>query len=207
MYLLIRKARLQGEKDEVTRRARDHLVPLTQGRTGLKGYCGFISESGAAYLVGIFDDRDTARATYQRAEHWIATNMAGLMAGEPEVIGGEVVFHDVSHLQEQQKDRQPALFALIRSYHGLPGQTETMHSLVSEHTLPTLTGARGFRGFYAFRDEEDPNHAMSLTLFDSREDALHSHAEVVGIMRGNLGELAYEAPEMECGETIFLAHA
>jgi hypothetical protein len=207
MYLLIRKAPLQGDRNEVTRRARDHLVPLTQGRTGLKGYCGFISEAGAAYLIGIFDDRDTARATYQRAEQWIGANMAGLMAGEPEVIGGDVVFHQVSQPREQQKDRQPALFAMVRSYHGLPGQTETMHSLVSEHTLPALTKSRGFQGFYAFRDEEDPNRAISLTLFDSREDALQSHAEVVGIMRGNLGELAYEMPDMDCGETIFLAHS
>jgi hypothetical protein len=207
MYLLMRKSRLQGPKDEITRRARDHLVPLAQGRTGLKGYCGFVSEAGTAYLIGIFDDRDNARGTHQRVEQWIRASLGDLMPGEAEVLGGELAFHAVSHAQDQQKDRQPSLFALVRTYHGLPGQTETMHSLVSEHTLPTITGASGFRGFYAFRDEDDPNRAMSLTLFESREDALRSHAEVMGIMRGNLGELAYEVPDMEGGETIFLATA
>jgi hypothetical protein len=205
MYVLVRKSRLAGDRDAVAQRARDHLIPLAQGRAGLKGYCGFISEAGNAYLIGVFGDRDTARTTHQRVEQWIGSNLGDMMPGDPEIFGGDAVFHEVAQPQEQQKDRQPPLFVVVRTYHGLPGQTETMHSLVSEHTLPTISGAPGFRGFYAFRDEDDPNRAISVTLFDSREEALHSHAEVIGIMRGNLGELAYETPGMEGGETIFLA--
>jgi quinol monooxygenase YgiN len=142
---------------------------------------------------------------YERAEEWIGSSLHDLLPGQAEILGGEAAFHEVNRPQDQQKDRQSSLFAMVRTYHGLPGQTETVHSVVSEHTLPAITKALGFRGFYAFRDEDDPNRAVSLTLFDSREDALQSHAEVMGIMRGNLGELAYEAPEMEGGDTIFLA--
>ncbi|MBO1074551.1 hypothetical protein [Roseomonas marmotae] len=37
MYLLIRKAKLAGSREEAARRARDHLLPLAQGRAGLRG--------------------------------------------------------------------------------------------------------------------------------------------------------------------------
>ena len=48
---------------------------------------------------------------------------------------------------------------------------------------------------------------MSVTLFDSREDALRSHERVVGIMREQLGEMAYRAPRVVIGETVVLAMA
>lgn len=205
MYVVMTKARLTGPKEAFVQRTRDHLLPLARGRTDLKGYCGFASEGGSAYVIGIFGDRGSALQIQERASGWIGANLRDLLPEEPEVIGGEAVFHKVEQPQEQEKDRHQPLFALVRTYHGLPGQAETMHSLVSEHTLPTLVNAPGFRGFYAFRDEKNPDRAMSLTLFNSRDEALHAHAELIGILRGNLGELAYQAPEMECGETIFLA--
>jgi heme-degrading monooxygenase HmoA len=82
-----------------------------------------------------------------------------------------------------------------------------MHSAVSEHALPLITGAPGFRGFYAFRDEADPSRAVSVTLFDSREDALRSHERVVEVMREQLGEMAYRPPRVTMGETVVLARA
>ena len=82
-----------------------------------------------------------------------------------------------------------------------------MHSLVSQHTLPAIMDAPGFRGFYAFRDEAEPDRAVSVTLFDTREDALRSHERVVGILRGDLGEMAYASPEVTMGETVVLAAA
>jgi heme-degrading monooxygenase HmoA len=82
-----------------------------------------------------------------------------------------------------------------------------MHSAVSGHALPLITGAPGFRGFYAFRDDADPNRAVSVTLFDSREDALRSHERVVEVMRERLGEMAYRPPRVTMGETAVLATA
>ncbi len=79
--------------------------------------------------------------------------------------------------------------------------------MVSEHALPAITGAPGFRGFYAFRDEAEPDRAVSVSLFDSREDALRSHERVVGTLRRDLGEMAYGTPEVAMGETVVLATA
>ena len=42
-------------------RARDHIMPLVQGRPGFRGYCAFVTEQGdAAASISVFDDRHTA---------------------------------------------------------------------------------------------------------------------------------------------------
>jgi heme-degrading monooxygenase HmoA len=208
MYVVIRRTKLSGSAEEAARRARDHIVPLVQGRPGFRGYCAFATEQGdAAYSISVFDDRDSAMDAHERVRRWIEANMRDLLPEEPEVVAGEAVFHEVAQPREQMKDRQQPLFAVIRAYEGITGQTETMHSAVSEHALPAVTDSPGFRGFYAFRDEADPNRAVSVTLFDSREDAMRSHERVVGIMRERLGEMAYRPPRVAVGETVVLATA
>ncbi len=208
MYVVIRRTKLTGPPEEAARRTRDHIVPLVEGRPGFRGYCAFVAEQGdAAFSVSIFDDRDTAMDAHQRVRRWIEANMRDLMPEAPEVVAGETVFDSIAHPQEQTKDRQQPLFVVLRTYRGLPGQTETMHSLVSQHTFPAIMDAPGFRGFYAFRDEADPDRAVSVTLFDTREDALRSHEQVVGIMRERLGEMAYRPPRVTMGETVVLATA
>ncbi len=73
--------------------------------------------------------------------------------------------------------------------------------------LPAVTDAPGFRGLYAFRDEADPDRAVSVSLFGGREDAVRSHERMVQIMRDGLGEMAYGTPEASMGETVVLATA
>lgn len=208
MYVVIRRTKLSGPAEEAARRTRDHIVPLVEGRPGFRGYCAFVTEQGdTAVSVGVFDDRDTAMDAHQRVRKWVEANMRDLMPEAPEVIAGETVFDSIAHPQEQTKDRQQALFVVVRTYHGLPGQAETMHSALSQHTLPAVTDAPGFRGFYAFRDEDEPDRAVSVSLFDNREDAVRSHENVVGTVRGELGEMAYDTPEVTMGETVVLATA
>ena len=206
MYVVIRRTKLAGSREQAVQHARDHIVPLVQGRPGFRGYCGFVTEQGdTAYSVSIFDDKDTAMDVHQRVRQWIGANIRDLMPEEPDVVDGETVFESIAHPQEQRKDSQNSLFVVIRTYHGLPGQTETMHSLVSQHTLPAIIDSPGFRGFYAFRDEAEPDRAVSVTLFGSREEALRTHEQVMRIMRDRLGEMAYQPPQETQGETAVLA--
>ena len=208
MYVVIRRTKLTGPPDEAARRTRDHIVPLVEGRPGFRGYCAFLAEQGdAAYSISVFDDKDTAMDAHQRVRQWVEANMRDLMSEQPEVVAGETVFDSIAHPQEQTKDRQRSLFVVLRTYRGLPGQAETMHSALSRHVLPAVTDAPGFRGLYAFRDEADPDRAVSVSLFNSREDAVGSHERVVGILRGDLGEMAYASPEVTMGETVVLAAA
>jgi hypothetical protein len=208
VHVVIRRTGLTGSVAEAVRRTRDHVLPLVQGRPGFRGYCAFVSEPGdTAFSISIFDSRETAMETHRRVLQWMAEDMRDLMPEEPEVTAGETVFSEVAKPQAQHKDSQQPLFVVIRSYEGITGQTETMHSVVSDHTLPAIKGAPGFRGFYAFRDEERPNRAVSVTLFDTREDAMRSHEQVVAIMREQLGEMAYRPPRAVMGETVVLATA
>ena len=208
MYVVIRRTKLSGSAEEAARRTRDHIVPLVQGRPGFRGYCAFVAEQGdAAVSVGVFDDRDTAMDAHGRVRQWVEANMRDLMPEEPEVTAGETVFDSIAHPQEQLRDRQQSLFVVVRTYHGLPGQAEAMHSALSQHTIPAVVDAPGFRGLYTLRDEADPDRALSVSLFDSHEDAVRSHERVVRIMREELGEMAYGTPEAAMGETVVLAAA
>ena len=207
MYVVIRRTGLApGAAEAAAQRARDHIVPLVQGRPGFRGYCGFVAEQGdAAYAIGVFDDRETAMEAHRRVRDWLEAHMRDLMPEAPEVVAGETVFHEVSHPQAQRTEGGHALFAVIRTYAGITGQTETMHSTVSEHVLPAILRAPGFRGFYAFRDEAEPTRAVSVTLFETRQAAMESHERVVAIMREQLGEMAYRPPRVVAGETVVLA--
>ena len=208
MYVIIRRTKLSGSAEEAARRTRDHIVPLVERRPGFRGYCAFVTEQGdAAFSVSMFDDKDAAMGAHQRVRQWIEANMRDLMPEAPEVVAGETVFDSIAHPQEQMKDRQQALFVVVRTYRGLPGQAEAMHSTVSQHTLPAIMNAPGFRGFYAFRDEADPGRAVSVSLFDSREEAMRSHEQVLGILHEQLGEMAYREPQVTMGETVVLATA
>lgn len=208
MYVVIRRTKLTGPTDEAVRRTRDHIVPLVEGRPGFRGYCAFVTERGdAAISVSVFDDRDAAMDAHRRVREWVEANMRDLMPEAPEVTAGETVFDSIAHPQEQTKDRQQSLFAVVRTYHGLPGQAEAMHSALSQHTIPAVVDAPGFRGLYTPRDEADPDRALSVSLFDGREDAVRSHERVVQIMREELGEMAYGTPEVAMGETVVLATA
>jgi len=73
--------------------------------------------------------------------------------------------------------------------------------------LSAIMRAPGFRGFYTFRDEAEPTCAISITLLETREAAMASHEEVVGIMRDRLGGMAYRPPCVVAGETVVLATA
>jgi heme-degrading monooxygenase HmoA len=208
MYVVIRRTGLVGSPAEAARRARDHIVPLLRARPRFRGYCAFVTPTGdAAYSVSVFDDRGAAMEAHRLVRTWIEANMRDLVPEEPTVVAGAAVFHAVADPREQYMDAQRPLFVVVRTYLGLPGQTETMHSVVSERTLPAITGAPGFRGFYAFRDEADPDRAVSVTLFETRKEALRSHEEVVAIMRERLGEMAYATPRVAMGETVVLATA
>ena len=44
--VVIRRTKLTGPAEEATRRTRDHVVPLIEGRPGFRGYCAFVVERG-----------------------------------------------------------------------------------------------------------------------------------------------------------------
>ena len=45
-------------------------------------------------------------------------------------------------------------------------------SLADENYIKVIQGAKGFRYQYALQSEEDPEEFLSLSIWDSREDAM-----------------------------------
>ncbi len=82
-----------------------------------------------------------------------------------------------------------------------------MHPVAGQRALPAATDAPGVRGSCAFRDEGEPDRAVSVPLLDSREDAVRWHERVVGTAREELGDVARGTPEVTTGETVVLAAA
>jgi quinol monooxygenase YgiN len=60
--------------------------------------------------------------------------------------------------------------------------SEGVVPLLNEHTLPVIERHPGFRAFYAFRDERDPHHAVSVSLWRDRGAALAAHQRVLEAM-------------------------
>jgi quinol monooxygenase YgiN len=178
VYALFRKGKLvePGAADEAAKRVRDGIVPILGGRPGFRLHLGFVSETFETVRVTFYDDREAALDAYERVRVWVAENTRDLTMGEPEVRSGTVLLHREAAQRHHSPDA--ALFVTIRQYEGV-GPTEEALPLLAEHTLPIIEGHAGFRGFYAFRDERNPHHAVSVSLWRDRAVALSAHERVL----------------------------
>ena len=72
-----------------------------------------------------------------------------------------------------------------------------------EHVFLTITGASGFRGYYALIDERDASRAASVSLFDTREHAMAAQERVVAVMREH--RIAPNPPSIAAGRVVLAA--
>ena len=77
--------------------------------------------------------------------------------------------------------------------------------LVREHVFLTITGAPGFRGYYALLDERDASLGASASLFDTRDHAMEANERVVSVMRER--RIAPNPPSVMAGPTAVVAAA
>ena len=107
-------------------------------------------------------------------------------------MAGEALLHDVSKLQGGGAE----MFAAVRRYDGVGSQEEAVR-LTREHAMPILTGAPGFRGYYALLDERDASRAASVSLFDTREHAMEANQRAIEVMRDK--RIAPDPPSVIAG--------
>jgi hypothetical protein len=201
VYLTIRKYAGKGALiDRLAPPVRDGLVPLLKRAPGFKGYCAFASEDGHAVSVSVFDDREAAARANEQVRGWGASNLGDLLPNLPEVLAGEALLHEVSKLRSGDAD----LFATVRVYEGVGPQEEVL-PWVREHVFLTITGASGFRGYYAFLDGRDAGRGVSASLFDTREHAMEANQRAVEAMRDK--RIAPNPPSVMAGRTAVLAAA
>ena len=181
MYALLRKTKLvePGAAEEAAQRVRTGIVPMLRMQRGFRLHLGFVSEACEAVGVTFFGDRAAAMEAYQRVRTWVAETMRDLTPGEAEVRFGDVLLRRVA--TERLGSVDTALFVTIRQYEGVEPSEEVV-PLLSEHTLPVIERHPGFRAFYAFRDERDPHHAVSVSLWRDRGAALAAHQRVLEAM-------------------------
>jgi heme-degrading monooxygenase HmoA len=201
MHATIRKYTGKGAlMDKLVPPVRDGLVPLLKRAPGFKGYSAFASEDGHIVSVSVFDDQRSATRATDQARDWITSNQRDLLPDPPEVLAGEALLHEVSKLQGGGAE----MFAAVRRYDGVGSQEEAVR-LTREHAMPILTGAPGFRGYYALLDERDASRAASVSLFDTREHAMAAQERVVAVMREV--KIAPNPPTILAGRVVLAATA
>jgi len=201
VYVTIRKYADKGALIEgLVPPVRDGFVPLLRRAAGFKGYCAFASEDGHIVSVTIFDDRLSALRADDRVREWVVSNLRDLLPNPPEVTEGEALLHDVSKLQSGGGD----MFATVRVYDGVLPKEEAVR-ITREHAVPLVTGAPGFRGFYAMLDERDASRAVSVSLYDTREHAMAAQERIVATMRDK--RFAPNPPSVMAGQVAIVAAA
>jgi len=89
MFISVRKYRLAGDIEELNRRVRDEFVPILKQLPGFRGYHTFDAGGGTIVSISLFDSREAALASNDRAREWVARSIAHLVPDPPEIMGGE----------------------------------------------------------------------------------------------------------------------
>ena len=91
MYATIRKYRGMRSPDEIVKRAEKGFAPVLKKLSGFHGYYVMDCGDGVMASVSVFDSRESALASNEKAAAWVKANLADV-AGDtkPEVTAGEV---------------------------------------------------------------------------------------------------------------------
>ena len=98
---------------------------------------------------------------------------------------------------------EAALFVTVRQYDGVKAAEEAV-PLLAERTLPSVERQPGFRGFWAFCDERDPGHAVSVSLWANRGAAFAAHRRVSEAMEA-LRDVFPAPPKVTAGAARLVA--
>jgi heme-degrading monooxygenase HmoA len=179
---------------------RDDLVPRLRHVPGFKGHCTFPAETGHGVSVAIFDGPPNAAEGDRQAEEWMSANVGdGAASQVTELAAGETLLHEVAKLQ---RNSEPPMFVTLRIFEGVGPKKEVL-AFVQQHVFHTITGAAGFRGYYAFLDERDPTRGVSVSLFDDRNHAMQANEWVLSIMRDQ--QITPKPPRVMVGPTVAVA--
>ena len=95
---------------------------------------------------------------------------------------------------------------MVREFANL-GPVEKTREIVRRHTLPFIVGSPGFRAVYMFRDEQDQSRGVTVTLFDTRTNAMRSQEQSVRVFREEAGDMAPSLLRVASGRAIVFASA
>ncbi|HYX49110.1 MAG TPA: hypothetical protein VE843_05180 [Ktedonobacteraceae bacterium] len=95
MYVSIRRAKTQEyASDEIVRRASEELLPLLKTVAGFISYDILMLEDESLMTISVFDSKSAAEKSNQLFASWAkGFDLGSLIEGTPELMVGEVVFH------------------------------------------------------------------------------------------------------------------
>ena len=95
MYVSIRRAKTQDyASDEIVRRASEDLLPQLRTLAGFVSYDILMLEDENLMTISVFGTKAAAEESNQLFVNWAkGLDLASLIQGTPELLVGEVVFH------------------------------------------------------------------------------------------------------------------
>ena len=92
------------------------------------------------------------------------------------------------------------MFTSIRKYTVRRGSAEELAQRVREGFVPLMRQVEGFRGYYLL--DGGPDVLISISMFDSGDEALASNETAATWVRNNLLEFTRGLPEVMVGDAL-----
>ncbi|HYD32090.1 MAG TPA: hypothetical protein VEB64_14715 [Azospirillaceae bacterium] len=88
MFISIRKYHGIRQIDELNRRVQQEFVPILKEIPGLKGYHTVDCGGGTVVSISLFDSREQALASNDKAREWVQSRLTDLITDPPEILAG-----------------------------------------------------------------------------------------------------------------------
>jgi heme-degrading monooxygenase HmoA len=92
------------------------------------------------------------------------------------------------------------MFTSIRKHRVKHGSTEELARRVQESFVPIVRQMPGFRGYYLL--DGGPDVLITISMFDSVDEALESNAKSADWVRNNVLEFTKGLPEVMVGSAL-----
>jgi heme-degrading monooxygenase HmoA len=92
------------------------------------------------------------------------------------------------------------MFIAVRKYRVRRGSTEEWAQRVRDGFVPPMRELAGFRGYYLL--DGGPDELITISVFDSADEALVSNEKAADRVRDNVMEFACGMPEIMVGDVL-----
>jgi heme-degrading monooxygenase HmoA len=94
------------------------------------------------------------------------------------------------------------MFTTVRKYRVRQGSVDKLAQRVREGFVPLVRQMRGFKGYYLL--DGGPDVLVTISVFDSADQALASNEKAVDWVRNNVLEFTKGVPEVIVGNVLIV---
>lgn len=89
MFISIRRYRGTKDVPELARRVEEEFVPIMKDLPGFKGYYALDAGDGVVASVSVFESKEAALQSNERAAAWVRERLAVFFPEPPEITAGD----------------------------------------------------------------------------------------------------------------------